>query len=128
MTPGNEQRPGGGTEALKSFRGDTASLPAFPEGVADELTRFGVRLIEDAIATAAPWFWLRRADQFEDARPRPGDFVGLATDEDLAERDARLAGTAEACRQHADLLRRYPTPLTAYERDLVAGLLEGVAA
>lgn len=129
MTPGNEQRPGWGPQALRNeFDGSPVILPKFPEEVVDELTRFSVRLIQDAIATAAPWFWLRRAQTFEDARPRSGDYIGQATAADLAERDARLAGSAEVCRLHARFLTENPTPLAAYERNLVAGMLEGAAA
>lgn len=126
--PGNEERRPRATDGVRNeFDGSRKILPAeFPEPVAQDLARFGVRMIEDAMSAAAPHVWLRRAEQLEDARPRPGDFQGRATAADLAERDQRLAGSAEVCRLKADVLRRYPTPLGSFERDLVAGLLGGV--
>lgn len=62
------------------------------------------RAVEDAVTAALPGYWRRRAQTFEDARPRPGDFTGRATELDLAALDLRLARAAAACRRHADLL------------------------
>lgn len=61
-----------------------------------------------AEATAA--WWMRRAETFEWARPRPGDYRGRASDAAIAELDRRLAATAAACRRHARLvIERGPT-------------------
>lgn len=62
------------------------------------------RAVEDALSASTPGFWRRRAEVFEWARPRPGDFIGRAAEAELAARDARLAGMAEACRRHAELV------------------------
>lgn len=103
-------------------------VETFPAPVAAQVANFGVRFIEEAIADALPFVWERRAAQLEQARPRPGDFTGAATAEDLAERDRRLAEQAQECRNHADVLRRYPAPIGADLADLVAGIVKGVAA
>lgn len=67
----------------------------------EHLDHFQRRVIQDALADATQLYWLRRAQQFEDARPRSGDYMGRATRQDVAERDARLKEAAEACRARA---------------------------
>lgn len=62
-------------------------------------------ILADAMAEGMARFWERRAATMEDARPRPGDFVGKATPSELAERFQRLTSTALQCRRHAQLLR-----------------------
>lgn len=71
----------------------------------DYLTNFAARVMQDAMSEATSAYWLRRAAQFEAARPRPGEFHGRATPEKLRAQDARLARTAEMCRRRADLTR-----------------------
>lgn len=65
------------------------------------LAHFQARVIQDALAAALAATWERRAAAFDAARPRPGDFTGLATPEDLAAQDQRLAAIASACRARA---------------------------
>lgn len=101
---------------------DTLSAP-----VEAQLSRFSVRLIEEAISDALPFVWERRAEQLEQARPRPGDFNGLATAEDLATRDQRLAEQAAAVREHAELLRRYPVPIGQDLAAVVESIIRGGA-
>jgi hypothetical protein len=59
------------------------------------------RAVQDAISAVLPQTWKRRAEEFERARPRPGDFTGRAT---AAEADERCRIVAENCRNHARLL------------------------
>lgn len=59
---------------------------------------FRTRVLQDALTEATRAYWRHRADMFEAARSRPGDFVGNATPEQIADRDARLAEIAMACR------------------------------
>lgn len=59
----------------------------------------------EAIASALPSQWDRRAEVLEAARPRPGDYFGKATLADLDARDRRLAADAARCRLHAAALR-----------------------
>lgn len=62
------------------------------------------RAVQDAISSVHVKQLRRRADQFDAARPKPGDFTGSATAEDLAELDKRMAGAALGLRQKAALL------------------------
>lgn len=62
-------------------------------------------ILAGAMAEGMARFWERRAATMEDARPRPGDFVGNATQSELAERFQRLTNAALQCRRHAQLLR-----------------------
>ena len=58
----------------------------------------------DAVRRARAETWLRRAEQWEWAAPRPGDFVGRATEADIEARAARCHQLATACRAHAAIL------------------------
>ncbi|MHA6511317.1 hypothetical protein [Tessaracoccus sp. Z1128] len=131
MSTTTQERPGRVPEAAhKSFSGDTHSLRdngpvCLAPAVVDELTRPAVRSVQEAITYAQPCTWTRRAEQLENARPRPGEFHGQATREDLAERYARLTEQAAACREHAELLRRYPTPIGEDLAALVVAFIGG---
>lgn len=76
----------------------------------DDLTQFSYRLLRDAMNEATAAYWLRRAEQFEAARPRPGDnrrrgsLPPVSLDEIRAV-DERCRLAAEACRQQAALTR-----------------------
>ncbi|GAA1543518.1 hypothetical protein [Nocardioides humi] len=61
------------------------------------------RALQEALAAGLRSTWLRRAEEFERARPRPGDYVGRSTPEERAARDRRLARMAEMCRHRASL-------------------------
>lgn len=71
------------------------------EGVVTHLEWFQHRVVQDAMKDAHGGYWRHRAKTFEWARPRPGDFVGLATPEDLAVRDAALVELIDACHAKA---------------------------
>lgn len=71
------------------------------ERVGSYLEQFARRVLMDAINEATAGYWLRRAAQFEAARPQPGDHTGHATANDRASRDQRLASIAQACRARA---------------------------
>jgi len=62
------------------------------------------RVVQDAMNDALACTWRRRAELFEWARPRPGDFNGNAGAAEMAERDRLLAAQAKACRNKAILL------------------------
>lgn len=58
--------------------------------------------IRDAFTDASGAYWLRRAQQLEAAKPRPGDYVGRNAD--LGEIEARRAALDDAiaaCRRRA---------------------------
>lgn len=67
------------------------------------LEHFQHRVLQDALNEATATYWLKRAEDFERARPRPGEFRGQARAEDLAEADARCAAIAQACRERAEV-------------------------
>ena len=69
--------------------------------LARHVEHFRARVVQDALAEADAAYWLRRADAFDAARPRRGDFHGRASRQELAQRDQRLAETAAACRARA---------------------------
>jgi len=70
----------------------------------DEHAHFVGRVVQDALTTASSAGWLRRAESFEQAAPRPGDYRGRASTRELEERHRRCLGTAAACRAHASVL------------------------
>lgn len=76
-------------------------------GQSVDLANFQLRVIQDAYAEASAGYLLRRAEAFEAARPRPGDFHGQATLQALEARCGRLTETAAACRAaaHVALIR-----------------------
>lgn len=71
----------------------------------DNAEQIRIRMLADSFREARATNWEARAEMLEWARPRPDDFHGNATAEELAERDEHLAHLAETCRQHAKLLR-----------------------
>lgn len=66
-----------------------------------DVEHFRVRVTQDAMTETLRAHWLRRAEDFERARPRRSDFTGRVTQAELLERDARLAAIALACRRRA---------------------------
>ena len=69
------------------------------------LDHFQHRVVQDALKDAHPGYWLHRARIFEAARPRPGDYTGRATREDIAAIDQRCRESADACRARAAVHR-----------------------
>ena len=62
------------------------------------------RAAQQAILEAESWFWCWRAEQFHAAAPRPSDFNGRATAEQLAAATERCHATALACLRKAAFL------------------------
>lgn len=63
------------------------------------------RFLADVLASALPSQWDDRARTFEAARPKPDDYTGRASAQELSDLDARLAELAAGCRLHAAILR-----------------------
>lgn len=63
---------------------------------------FRRRVIEEALASESA-YWRRRAERFDAARPKFGDFHGRTTRADLRARDERLRETTVACRARASV-------------------------
>lgn len=91
-----------------------------------DLNRYRVRFLAQLLSEATADYWERRAETFEAARPRAGDYTGRATADQLDEVDKRCAQAAEACRFHAWLIRTEGAPGAA--RDALAALSEVRAA
>ncbi len=70
-----------------------------------------------------PAYWLRRAEEFEAAAPRPSDFHGKATEEELDEAWLRCLNMAELCRLHGALLAE---SLPDYMLDEIDEVLEEI--
>lgn len=81
---------------------------------ADYVAHFQMRVLQDALTEATAACWEKRAQQFEDAAPRPGDFTGRATPLEIAARLRRCLATAAACRAHASLwAESKPEPISS---------------
>lgn len=81
---------------------------------------FRARVLQDCLTAALPAVWERRAAAWEDARPRPGDYNGRASVDELVDRDRRCRAIAEACRRHARLLREgEPEPVSVEVVDVL---------
>lgn len=70
----------------------------------DALIRASV--VVDVFKMATADYWLRRAGEFEAAKPRLGDFHGQATREELSAAWQRCHSIAQACRERALLCER----------------------
>lgn len=133
----NERRPGGNRER-RSVRSDSLGgmparahdngLPGVPSatpGVSSRWFHVGhvrERFLQQTLCEATALYWRRRADEFDAARSRPGDYAGAATPAEIAARDAGLAASAQECRLAAEL-----APLQAgASAEMVAGVLAEV--
>jgi len=92
--------------------------PPFP-GAAEH---YRARVLQGMLSDGLPATWERRAEAFEAARPRPGDFHGRADPQALAAADERNAAAAEACRRHAQALREHPHQIDPLVFDVLAEL------
>jgi hypothetical protein len=67
----------------------------------DYVEHFRYRVLQDALSEATAAYWRRRAETFEAALPRPGDYTGRATPEQIQEQRLRVAATILACRERS---------------------------
>lgn len=72
-----------------------------PQPLRSTVDHFVLRLLTECIDDAARKQWLKRAAAFENARPKPDDFHGQATPEELRRRWRELTEIANACRARA---------------------------
>ncbi len=70
---------------------------------ADYVTSFRRRVVLEAVMAAQGATWLRRAQQWEWVRTRPGDYPGEATAAELKARDDKAAAIARAYRAKAEV-------------------------
>src|SRR5437868_1257308 len=98
MPPDNDNgRPRGRSGAAASVCDDAARLPR-------RIDAFLHDALVEILLTAERAWWLRRAEDFERAKPVPGEWRGLVTTrEGLSARWQRLDQTARACRRRAEM-------------------------
>jgi hypothetical protein len=105
VSPGTrERRPQQGT--AHDPRRPNLKSDSILRDVADNLTQVQLRVVLESVQTAAGWWWDRRADEIEAARPAPGEFHGRATRAELSRRWCDLTELAQACRARAEMARR----------------------
>lgn len=93
-------------------------IPAYDAGAAAKA------LLGDIWCEATAAYWMRRAEQFEAARPRRGDYTGNATAQEIYERYDSLTAAAQACRARAAFL---DASIAEYD-DTLTALAAGAAA
>lgn len=119
-----EQRPEKEVSPRMTSPGATKSNQAaddFPSTIAqaaDHLAHFQRRVLVDSLLDAWSVYWERRARVLEEARPRPGEFHGGATREQLRDQWIRLTAMAQACRARAQVS---PLELVTEDVDAVLG-------
>lgn len=90
-----------------------------------EIEEAALRNLQQILNEGLAATWERRARQFEEARPKPGDYMGQATPAEIAERDRDLAETARACRLKAVIVRELGDPEIRYS--MAVALLDDLA-
>ena len=71
--------------------------------LAEFIEHHRVRVLQDALAEATAAYWLRRAEQLERAKPRPGEFHGQMTRAELRAKWRELDEIVRACRNRATI-------------------------
>lgn len=79
-------------------------VPEVPGQIVD-LEHFQARILQDALDQATIHYWLRRHAALSAALPRPGDFIGSATAEDLKAREEATRKTLGEIECHIQLLQ-----------------------
>ena len=69
----------------------------------EHVDHFQARVVREAIRDAESWQWLRRAAEWQAAAPKPTDYHGNATREELSARYRRCMDNAAACRARAEV-------------------------
>ena len=72
-----------------------------PLRLAEHIEHFRQRVLLDALHEGTAVYWRRRAEMLRWAQPRPGDFAGRATTDELRDRWQRLEEMAQACENRA---------------------------
>jgi hypothetical protein len=94
-----ERKSPAGNGALSKMSGDDNRASLSHD--ADYFAHFRARVLQDALNEALAIQWERRARTYLAARPRPGDFHGRKSREDLSAKWRELTEVAEACRARA---------------------------
>ncbi len=72
-----------------------------PTALAENVEHFRHRVLQDALSEATAAYWRRRAQILRWAQPRPGEYAGHSTPEQLRDRWQRLEEQAVACENRA---------------------------
>lgn len=103
MSPGREGRPAQNQAASTRFGGGTNSVAGATDTTA-HLNPFTWGVLADAYNTGRRLWWLKRARDFDAAKPLPGEYHGNATREELSRRWRWCDEVARACRAKAELV------------------------
>lgn len=77
-----------------------------------DLEHFRARVLQDALDQATVAHWIGRHAALSASLPRPGDYIGQASPEELNAREARVRRELEAVDRHIHLLEHtYREPL-----------------
>ncbi|WP_323793812.1 hypothetical protein [Nocardioides sp.] len=71
------------------------------DDLADHVAHFQHRVIQEALNSATQIYFLRRAEEFEWAKPRLDDYHGQASNSELSRQWQRAQEAAQACRNRA---------------------------
>lgn len=103
MSPGNDRGRPGEETASKMSVGDKNIIPDGGMRSID-LDPFSRGVLFDAYTAGRARWWLNRAEDFERAKPVPGEYVGNASREQLSVRWQWCDQVARACRAKAEVL------------------------
>ena len=92
-----ESRPRQATQGDSKSTLADGSLPSIAPGI----DRFVRDMLAEVLLAADSQWWQRRAGDLEAAKPRPDEYHGRATREELSEAWRRCHAAAEACRLRA---------------------------
>jgi hypothetical protein len=96
-------RPAANRTASNVTDGDFHSLRP-QQGAVGELDPFTWGVLTDAYNTGHRLWWLKRARDFENAKPLPGEYHGNATPVELSARWRWCDEIARACRAKAEMV------------------------
>jgi aminoglycoside phosphotransferase family enzyme len=83
----------------------TVAIPGQTGRLTIDIDWFRARILQDALIEATADYWEQRAQAFEAAAPKLGEYHGSATRDELNEAWTRCHNTAATCRAHAQLIR-----------------------
>lgn len=113
--PKQRNRPAANEAASDVNNGDESTLPQRIDNTVHDV-------LLDALLAGERLWWLKRAEDFERAKPRPGEYHGAATEAELSAQWQRLDRIARACRARAEV-----SPVDHIREDIAAVLAEVAA-
>lgn len=86
-------------------RCEAMAEPTSALGQVLDLEHFRARVLQDALDQATIGHWLARHAALSASLPRPGDFTGRASSEELNAQEARTRAALQAIERHVYLLQ-----------------------